>query len=216
MRHFCFALTMILAVLLFLVAGGFGQEVTGGFFGTVQDSSGAVIPGAVIQLRNAGTGRVAQTVSDESGNFSITLLPIGNYEVTAEAKGFKRATVEDVTLRVNDNRRLVFVMEVGQLTDQVTVEATAVAVDVATGTTSQLFDGRDIVRLPSRGRYVQPFALLMPGVVSTTPYDRRNNNSAVNGIRPTVPTANFICGRRRSRTRLQIKCPDTRFSTEQS
>src|SRR5437773_756053 len=60
-----------------------------------------------------------------------------------------------------------------------------VAVDVATGTTSQLFDGRDIVRLPSRGRYVQPFALLMPGVVSTTPYDRRNNNSAVNGIRPT-------------------------------
>ena len=185
MRHFCFALTMILAVLLFLVAGSLGQEVTGGFFGTVQDSSGAVIPGAVIQLRNAGTGRVAQTVSDESGNFSITLLPIGNYEVTAEAKGFKRATVEDVTLRVNDNRRLVFVMEVGQLTDQVTVEATAVAVDVATGTTSQLFDGRDIVRLPSRGRYVQPFALLMPGVVSTTPYDRRNNNSAVNGIRPT-------------------------------
>ena len=60
-------------------------------------------------------------------------------------------------------------MEVGQLADQVLVEATAVAVDVATGTTSQLIEGRDMVHLPSRGRNVQPFALLMPGVVSTTP-----------------------------------------------
>ena len=72
-----------------------------------------------------------------------------------------------------------------RLAEQVLVEASAVAVNVATGTTSQLIDGRDMVHMPSRGRNVQPFALLMPGVVSTTPYDRRNNNSSVNGIRPT-------------------------------
>lgn len=76
-------------------------------------------------------------------------------------------------------------MEVGQLADQVTVEATAVAVNTASGTTSQLLDGRDMVKLPSRGRNVLPFALLMPGVVSDTPYDRCNNRSMVNGIRPT-------------------------------
>ena len=76
-------------------------------------------------------------------------------------------------------------MEIGQLAEQVVVEASAVAVDVATGTTSQLIAGHDMVHMPSRGRNVQPFALLMPGVVSTTPFDRRNNNSSVNGIRPT-------------------------------
>ncbi|MEZ5402682.1 MAG: carboxypeptidase-like regulatory domain-containing protein [Bryobacteraceae bacterium] len=116
-----------------------------------------------------------QTTSDESGTFSVTLLPIGTYEVSAEAQGFKKAVVPDVALRVNDNRWIVFSMEVGQLADQVTVEASAVAVNVSSGTTSQLLDGRDMVKLPSRGRNVLPFALLMPGVVSDTPYDRRNN-----------------------------------------
>jgi hypothetical protein len=161
------------------------QEVTAGVFGVVQDSTGAVVPKAKISLRSTGTQRTWHTESDESGNFSITLLPIGNYEVTSEVAGFKKAVVSDVTLRVNENRRIVFTMEVGQTAEQVTVQATAIAVDVATGTTSQLLDGHDMVRLPSRGRNVQPFALLMPGVVSTTPYDRRGNNSSVNGIRPT-------------------------------
>jgi hypothetical protein len=161
------------------------QEVTAGVFGVVQDSSGAVVPNAKIGLRNIGTQRTWQTQSDEAGNFSVTLLPIGTYEVSAEVSGFKKAVVTDVMLRVNENRRIVFNMELGQTAEAVTVQATAVAVDVATGTTSQLLDGHDMVRLPSRGRNVQPFALLMPGVVSTTPNDRRANNSSVNGIRPT-------------------------------
>src|SRR4051794_17685928 len=100
MRHFCFALTTALAVLACLVSSTPGQEVTGGFFGTVQDASGAVVPSAVIHLRNVGPGRISQTAWDESGNFSITLLPIGPYEVTAEARGFKKSAVGEVVLRV--------------------------------------------------------------------------------------------------------------------
>ena len=161
------------------------QEVTAGIFGIVQDASSAVVPGATIRARNVGTGFTRETTSDESGAYSFVLIPIGVYEVTAEAQGFKKSLVNDVPLRVNDNRRIVFTMEVGQLAEQVTVEAAAVSVNVATGTTSQLLDGKDMVQLPSRGRNVLPFALLMPGVVSTTPYDRRANNSSVNGIRPT-------------------------------
>ncbi len=161
------------------------QEVTAGVYGVVQDATSAVIPNVTIRLRNTLTGRTHQTVSDESGNYSVVLLPIGTYEVAAEAQGFKKAVVPDVALRVNENRRIAFTMEVGQLADQVTVEATAVAVNTASGTTSQLLDGADMVKLPSRGRNVLPFALLMPGVVSDTPYDRRNNRSMVNGIRPT-------------------------------
>jgi len=173
---------------LFLVAfASFSpaQEVTAGIYGIIQDGSSAVVPGTAIQARNLATGLTRQTVSDESGNYSFVLLPIGAYSVSAEASGFKKAVVNDVRLRVNDNRRIVFSMEIGQIADQITVEAAAVTVNTASGTTSQLLDGKDMVQLPSRGRNVLPFALLMPGVVSTTPYDRRNNNSAVNGIRPT-------------------------------
>ncbi|MCX6586398.1 MAG: TonB-dependent receptor [Acidobacteria bacterium] len=161
------------------------QEVTAGVYGVVQDSTSAVIPGATIRVTNAGTGLTRQTTTDESGNFSLPLLPIGTYSITAEANGFKKSLVNDILLRVNDNRRVVFSMEVGQIADQVTVEATAVTVNTSSGATSQLLDGKDMVQLPSRGRNVIPFAQLMPGVVSTTPYDRRANNSAVNGIRPT-------------------------------
>jgi len=179
-------LPFVSAVLLVAsVTAVHAQEVTAGIYGIVQDASAAVIPGAAVRIRNIGTGLTRQTVSDESGNYSLPLIPIGTYEVIAEAAGFKKAVVADVLLRVNDNRRIVFSMEVGQIADQVTVEASAVAVNTASGTTSQLLDGKDMVQLPSRGRNVLPFALLMPGVVSTTPYDRRNNNSAVNGIRPT-------------------------------
>lgn len=170
---------------LSLTPGLIAQEVTAGIYGIIQDSTSAVIPNAVVRARNTGTGIVRETKSDESGNYLFTLIPIGTYEVTAEAQGFKKATVPSVVLRVNDNRRIIFSMEVGQIADQVTVEAAAVAVNTATGTTSQLIDGKDMIQLPSRGRNVVPFALLMPGVVSTTPYDRRANNSAVNGIRPT-------------------------------
>ena len=181
MRH----VTWVAVAALAATAVCSAQEVTAGVYGTVQDASAAIIQGAAIRLRNINTGRSYQTVSDESGAFSVTLLPIGSYEVSAEAVGFKKAVVADVTLRVNENRRINFALEVGQVADSVTVEATAVSVNTASGTTSQLLDGRDMVNLPSRGRNVFPYALLMPGVVSDTPYDRRNNRSAVNGIRPT-------------------------------
>ncbi len=174
-----------LLVLSMLAIPAFAQEVTAGIYGTVQDASSAVVPGATIRVQNLGTGRSYQTKSDESGTYSLTFLPIGAYEISAEAAGFKKAVFSDVVLRVNDNRRIVFPMEVGQLAERVTVEAVAVAVNTATGTTSQLLDGRDMVKLPSRGRNVLPFALLMPGVVSDTPYDRRNNRAMVNGVRPT-------------------------------
>src|SRR5205809_482434 len=125
MRSLVLAVSLLLFVLVVMPSTLDAQEVTAGIFGIVQDSSSSVIPAAQIRLKNLDTGRVWQTTSDESGNFSVTLLPIGTYEVSAEAQGFKRTVVNDVALRVNDNRRFLFTMEVGQLAEQVTVEATA-------------------------------------------------------------------------------------------
>ncbi|MGH9662133.1 MAG: carboxypeptidase-like regulatory domain-containing protein, partial [Bryobacteraceae bacterium] len=107
------------------------QEVTAGIYGVIQDATGSVVPSATVRVRNLGTGLARQTMSDESGSFSLTLLPIGSYEVSVEAQGFKKSTVPDVVLRVNDNRRLVLAMEVGQLAEQVTVVAEAVTVNTA-------------------------------------------------------------------------------------
>src|ERR1700710_993178 len=98
-----FSLVFLVSALVAIAPMLSAQEVTAGIFGVVQDSSASVIPGAQIHLKNIETGRVWQTLSDESGSFSVTLLPIGTYEVTAETQGFKRTIVNDVVLRVNDN-----------------------------------------------------------------------------------------------------------------
>ena len=99
MRSRVLAFTLSLLALVCISSTLSAQEVTAGIFGSVQDSSSAVIPGAQIRLKNIETGRTWQTTADESGSFSITLLPIGTYEVVAETQGFKRTVVNDVVLR---------------------------------------------------------------------------------------------------------------------
>src|SRR5437588_1557759 len=161
------------------------QEVTAGIYGTVQDSTSSVIPNASVVLHNVDTGRDYQTVSDASGGFSLTLIPIGNYEVTAQAVGFKKATFTGVTLIVNDKRRIDFNLEVGQVSETLTVSAEMVTINTANGTTSAVVTNQQLINLPSTARAVLPFALLMPGAVSTAPTSATANYTSVNGIRPT-------------------------------
>src|SRR6185369_13162354 len=123
---------LLLGTLIFSCAT-FAQEVTAGIYGTVLDSSASAVPRASITLRNIETGRSLQTHSDDSGNYVVTLVPVGSYDVTAEAAGFRTNRVTGVVLRVNDNRRINFTVEVGAVTEQVNVEAELVAVNTASG-----------------------------------------------------------------------------------
>lgn len=151
------------------------QEVTAGIYGIVQDSSGAVLPGGEIVLHNLDTGRKFQSLSDASGNFILTLIPPGKYEASAELPGFKKSVVTDIILRVNDRQRIVFTLQVGEIAESITVQASTVAVETATGTTSNFLGSEDIINLPTVGRNVMPFAMIMPGVVSDNPNSRRDN-----------------------------------------
>jgi len=179
-RCFCFISFALLAA-VYLSA----QEVTAGIYGVVQDTTSAVVPNAAITLHNVDTSRDYRTVSDQSGNFALTLIPIGNYEVYATAPGFRKASVTGVTLQVNDKRRIDFTLEVGQLADTVTVSADLVTVNTANGSTSSVLSNSTLINLPSPARAVLPFALLMPGAVSTAPTSATANYTSVNGIRPT-------------------------------
>src|ERR1700761_8788916 len=93
---------------LLVSCGLHAQEVTAGIYGSAQDSSSAVIPNAIITMHNVQTGREYQKVTDASGTFVFTLIPVGSYEVSAAAPGFKSGTVTGLTLNVNDNRRIDF------------------------------------------------------------------------------------------------------------
>src|ERR1051325_6129724 len=175
-------------VLLLAVAASVSlsaQEVTAGIYGTVEDSSAAAIVNANVVLHNIETGRDYQTKSDASGNYALTRIPIGSYEAFAQSPGFRKETVTGITLVVNDNRKIDFNLEVGQVTDSVQVTADAVIVDTANGSTSAVVNNQTLTNLPSPSRAVLPFALLMPGAVSTAPTSATANYTSVNGIRPT-------------------------------
>src|SRR4029434_4933566 len=156
-----------LSLLTLLAAFGgrvYAQEVNASVYGSVPDNSGSVIPGVEVQVRSLDTNRVFRALTDESGNYNITQVPIGRYEVLAELQGFKKAVVTDIVLRVNDRRRVNFTLEVGGITEIVTVAASLVAVDTASGTTSSIMGSEDLLQLPSSGRQVMPFSMIMPGV----------------------------------------------------
>src|SRR5947209_5460949 len=77
------------------------QETTGTITGTVNDNSGAVIPAAEVVVRNTGTGGERRVASSANGEYVVTSLPVGSYEVTVEKQGFKRGSVGGVQLSVD-------------------------------------------------------------------------------------------------------------------
>src|SRR5260370_10417862 len=106
---------------------------------------------------------------------------MGSVMGAGDVAGFRPSRVSGVGLRVNDNRRINFTFEVGAVTEQVNVDAELVAVNTASGATSAVLEGREILKIASKGRYCFPFSLTMPRAISTTPGHRRNKNNSVNG-----------------------------------
>src|SRR5688572_32504067 len=82
------------------------QAVSGTILGEVSDTTGAVIPGATVTLTNTGTGFTRSVVSDAKGEYTAPSIPTGTYTVTAEMQGFKKATVANVVLGVDQKVRI--------------------------------------------------------------------------------------------------------------
>ena len=131
----------LLAILLPLDTAA--QETRGHISGTGRDSQ-AVIPGAAVEVLNVDT-RVSQTlVTNGSGYFEAPLLNPGNYEVTVRVQGFKPAKQSNIVLAVGQHMTLSMTLEVGSLTEEVTVSAVSPLLDTTTVSSGQNFDRRSI------------------------------------------------------------------------
>lgn len=131
--------------------------------GVVTDESGAVMPGVRVTARNSATGVASTTVSGAEGRYYLPYLAPGRYAISAEQQGFQKAVVPNVVLTVNQTATIDLVMRVGQMTQEVTVEAKGVEVEKESGTLGTVIDNREIENLPLLGR--NPYALveLVPG-----------------------------------------------------
>jgi Carboxypeptidase regulatory-like domain len=143
-----------------------GQSPTATVFGTVTDSSGAVIPDADISVTNIGTATVRQTATDGHGRYAARNLPIGNYEVRARKRGFATVVHEGIVLDVGSVPVIDFTLPVGQAEETVSVDASVSQVDIITSSISSLVDGHQMRDLPLNGRNFEQLILLAPGTIS--------------------------------------------------
>ena len=103
-RPVAFALTLLHAAALF------GQSSTGTIVGTIRDSSGGVLPGVSVTIRNEGTNVSRDVITGVSGDYSAPLLPPGSYEVSAELAGFGKKVARNIELQVNQTVRMDFTL----------------------------------------------------------------------------------------------------------
>src|SRR5262245_45562774 len=121
-----------LTVFALLLAGmpALAQEVTGTILGTVSDKSGAVVRGASVTITNTDRNSVIRTTkTDGVGQFVALLLPIGHYQVTVEAPGFKKFEKKDIELNVSDRLTVNATLDPGGANEVITVTAEALQVD---------------------------------------------------------------------------------------
>src|SRR5439155_17092376 len=147
----------------------FAQAITAKVVGTATDPSGAAVPGAAVTIQSVQTKQVRSTKTNEAGNYEFSFLPIGAYTLAVEASGFQKAEVSQFQLSVDQVARINVQLNVGELTEKVSVEASTVALqteDVSVGT---VIDSQKVVELPLNGRSFVQLALLTPGVNPGTP-----------------------------------------------
>lgn len=137
--------------------------------GTVRDSSGAVVPKAVVEVRNQGTGAVRTTSSDGLGNYQITELPIGAYQVRVQVAGFKQFIQTNIILDVDQTARVDVSLQTGQASEQITVEASAPVVESEKSSLGEVIDNKTIVELPLNGRNFIQLGTLVPGTTEGPP-----------------------------------------------
>src|SRR5262249_14748704 len=132
----------------------------------VVDASGGSLPQADVKVRNVDTGFTQTTATDAAGAFLFSRLPVGNYELRVEKAGFTTYVQSGITLTVNQVANQTVTLQVGQVSERISVEANAELVATRTATTGQLIAQRLVVDLPLNGRGAQSLVFLSPGTVN--------------------------------------------------
>ncbi|MFN7997416.1 MAG: TonB-dependent receptor [Bryobacteraceae bacterium] len=139
-------------------------QATGTIRGTVLDPGGAIIPNATVTAVERNTSFAREIVTSSSGDFTLPLLPVGTYDMTAKAAGFQASSIE-VKLDVDQKREVNFTLALGGVQTQVSVTATAPIVNTSSGELGGLVEARQVSNLPLNGRDISGLMLMLPGQV---------------------------------------------------
>ncbi|HEU0176360.1 MAG TPA: carboxypeptidase-like regulatory domain-containing protein, partial [Blastocatellia bacterium] len=186
----------VLMALTLLSIAAFAQQTTGNVRGLIKDPTGAVVANAKVTILDKKTNSVITTQSTGSGEYEFKNLPVGDYQITVETEGFKKVTLTDVRVQLNQTTDLGVTLEVGVRNDVVEVSAGgAELVDTTTTNLAKGFTARQVSDLAQTGTGagIYNLALIAPNVSSSGGVGvgmggsvggqrPRNNNFVVDGI----------------------------------
>lgn len=158
----------LLTVLLIAVPSVYAQIVGGSIGGTVRDSSGAAVSGAVVTVKNLETGAARTLTTANDGRFSAPSVPVGEYSVSVARDGFQTQERTGVSLVVGQSLQLDFELGVGAVREEILVDATGAGVNTTTQQTAGLIDERQVKELPLNGRSYDELLTLNPASVNYT------------------------------------------------
>jgi hypothetical protein len=153
-----------LAICATLLAGSLSAQTLGTVTGEVKDTTGAVMAGAAVTVRNTATNGLREAVTNEEGLYTIPALNPGVYDIKAEKTGFKTASRAGVELQVQQTARVDFTLEVGQVTETVEVTGAAPLLTTENATVGTVIEQRRITDLPLNGRNFLSLVALSPNV----------------------------------------------------
>src|SRR3989442_10162290 len=159
-------------ICMLLTVSVYGQTTNGSIQGTVTDSSGATLSRATVTARNLDTGLTNSTVTTDAGLYSLPNLPPGRYSVKVEATGMKKYEREGVTVQTGSTVSLDIEMQIGSVTETITVNADASQLETATSDTRE-------IETPSTSTSVPP---------SWPPFTLKSSVALSAGLLPTIPT----------------------------
>jgi hypothetical protein len=171
MKHrSCWAWFIVLALVL-IVSPLWAQKVTGTISGIVTDTTGAVVPQVAVLITNTDTGLTRTVTSNDMGEYVAPDLPNGNYQISVKQANFKEAVINHVELHVASTALVNIQLQVGNNSEQITVEANTIQVQTDSAQLGEVVQSAQVQDLPLNGRNFVALTQLQPGVAAARSYD---------------------------------------------
>ncbi len=160
--------SLLLLTIGLLVGVHAQSSTTGNITGTVRDPQGAAVPKAEVTIVDEKNGASRTVTANEDGFYTVTSLPAGLYTISTSPAGFKKTVAAAVELHVSENKTVNLDLQVGQVTETVTVTSEQAPVELRSGEVSSLISEKQVTELPLNGRNYAQLALMVPGVSPVT------------------------------------------------
>src|SRR5690348_9761350 len=182
----CNTLRGVFCAVLFGSLPALAQTVTGTITGTVTDATGAVVPRVTVTATNTNTNVTSQTATNDAGVYNLPFLPVGDYTISAEGKGFKKSSLGPFRLEVNQVARVDVQMSLGEVTETVEVAGVAPILQTESTQTGDAITAHEATELPLNGRNFASLTLLVPGAITPDPGTFTSPSRQFSGGRPYV------------------------------